>query len=475
LLLIFNLPEKTPIMINKTGRNDPCPCGSGKKYKQCCLTKTQETSATKKAHEGAIERAVEWLMSRHKPAVTQAISEMIFADFSDDEQDALNSLDDQIWQSIQLNATECLIAEGEILVKDEYRRVTDLLLGFGGPLFTAGQRQWIEQMSDRPLRMYDITDVTPGQQITLCDALDTNALPIIVHEKSGSQSSLLGTQIGVRIMRVDDHYELSGSAYPYSRLASTEVMSALKEAENDLLDEPEELAGFISFIIRRKWIEQYIRPIQMPTFVDTQTGEPILLVSDHYLVKDWDSLTDAISGKKDVEGDATSGWTRLKECKDGLMRPLTTVNISAGKDKLEVFHNTQKKADTGRKWFEKLAGNSVEFTAREVSDPKGMMNNMPSSKAPTSIPSQPELPPDVLADVIEQAIHRMYANWSDEAIPALDGKSPKQAMATPAGMERVKGLIRSYEAGELKQAEEQQRRVISYAFLWNAVGLTEHL
>lgn len=24
---------------NKTGRNDPCPCGSGKKYKKCCLDK----------------------------------------------------------------------------------------------------------------------------------------------------------------------------------------------------------------------------------------------------------------------------------------------------------------------------------------------------------------------------------------------------------------------------------------------------
>ena len=24
----------------KPGRNDPCPCGSGKKYKQCCLLKT---------------------------------------------------------------------------------------------------------------------------------------------------------------------------------------------------------------------------------------------------------------------------------------------------------------------------------------------------------------------------------------------------------------------------------------------------
>ena len=28
-------PGKTPKAI-KTGRNDPCPCGSGKKYKKCC-------------------------------------------------------------------------------------------------------------------------------------------------------------------------------------------------------------------------------------------------------------------------------------------------------------------------------------------------------------------------------------------------------------------------------------------------------
>ena len=25
--------------MGKIGRNDPCPCGSGKKYKQCCLLK----------------------------------------------------------------------------------------------------------------------------------------------------------------------------------------------------------------------------------------------------------------------------------------------------------------------------------------------------------------------------------------------------------------------------------------------------
>ena len=28
--------KKTPKKVKKIGRNDPCPCGSGKKYKQCC-------------------------------------------------------------------------------------------------------------------------------------------------------------------------------------------------------------------------------------------------------------------------------------------------------------------------------------------------------------------------------------------------------------------------------------------------------
>jgi preprotein translocase subunit SecA len=28
-----------PAVSNKIGRNDPCPCGSGKKYKMCCMNK----------------------------------------------------------------------------------------------------------------------------------------------------------------------------------------------------------------------------------------------------------------------------------------------------------------------------------------------------------------------------------------------------------------------------------------------------
>lgn len=35
-------------MAEKPGRNDPCPCGSGKKFKQCCLNKIGSSGIKKK-------------------------------------------------------------------------------------------------------------------------------------------------------------------------------------------------------------------------------------------------------------------------------------------------------------------------------------------------------------------------------------------------------------------------------------------
>jgi hypothetical protein len=38
------------VMSNKPGRNDPCPCGSGKKYKRCCL-QTEEAAARERTQQ----------------------------------------------------------------------------------------------------------------------------------------------------------------------------------------------------------------------------------------------------------------------------------------------------------------------------------------------------------------------------------------------------------------------------------------
>jgi tetratricopeptide (TPR) repeat protein len=33
---IFPAEKTAPVRVEKVGRNEPCPCGSGKKYKKCC-------------------------------------------------------------------------------------------------------------------------------------------------------------------------------------------------------------------------------------------------------------------------------------------------------------------------------------------------------------------------------------------------------------------------------------------------------
>ena len=39
------------------GRNDPCPCGSGKKYKKCCLKKDEEARRAQEEAERAVRQA----------------------------------------------------------------------------------------------------------------------------------------------------------------------------------------------------------------------------------------------------------------------------------------------------------------------------------------------------------------------------------------------------------------------------------
>ncbi len=40
-----------PMKTHTVGRNDPCPCGSGKKYKKCCLGKDEQDSPARGAAE----------------------------------------------------------------------------------------------------------------------------------------------------------------------------------------------------------------------------------------------------------------------------------------------------------------------------------------------------------------------------------------------------------------------------------------
>lgn len=87
----------------KTGRNDPCHCGSGKKYKRCCLEKDEAAvSAAAQARQAAsVERAralLDALDESFGPdfdgldEATNAVVDMIHAGKLDEAEAAANDL-----------------------------------------------------------------------------------------------------------------------------------------------------------------------------------------------------------------------------------------------------------------------------------------------------------------------------------------------------------------------------------------------
>ena len=163
----------------------------------------------------------------------------------------------------------------------------------------------------------------------------------------------------------------------------------------------------------------------------------------------------------------------MLDCADGQQRSLAAINLSKRPDGLEVFYRTQRMADAGRGWFDTLAGGMVTFVERQAVDPKqAALPEVAKAAAGNLIDKLSPADGARLAEAYEQMLKRLYANWGDEAIPALDGKTPRHAMLAPAGLERVKGLLRSYEANEASLAQQQGRGEISFAFLWERLGLT---
>lgn len=432
-------------------------------------------------HEDAARVAISWLAERHRKGWRHAFEELLDHWRPDGPEDG-RQLDEEGMTMVSINAGEWLIARGQIHARGGLRDINAYLLGRDGPYLTPGQKAWIGQLRERPLHLYRVTDVRPGVGLTLVDELDAQAEPQAVRERSGSLSARPGMLMGARIMQVGDatdgHQELSGAIYAFARLRETQVLTQVRQVlagASTMQLHADNIRDLAEAEIARAWMAQWFEPAPLPQIRDAATGDPMLLVTDHYRVRDAAALADALAAQPDVSGDARRSWHRETRDGDGQLRSLATINPGREADRIEVFCRTQRLADEGRAWFEALAGSAVQHLTREISDPAGSMARADEAgdidKPAESTPPASGLSPEVLAQALEQVVRRHYAHWCDETIPALGGLTPRQAITTPTGLERVKGLLREYEDGERRQCAAQGRPALSYQFLWDALGI----
>ena len=359
-------------MSSKTGRNEPCPCGSGRKYKLCHGRDPGAEAADDGTNANAAKRALDWLGNRHRKALERETTDLLFEDLWPEDGPHPEDVDLQLMGQIQININEWLLAAGSIEIRKEMHPLNTLLLAAGGPPLNPAQREFIRQLGAVPLGLYYVTEVTAREGLTLVDALDSGQAPVFVHDVALSDSADPGLLLGCRILKFGDRHELSGSIYPFPQLGAAHAVDGVREHmkhEDIEANEANERMYEQGWAIMALWFEHVLIPADPQALIDASTGEPLVFVTDHYRVVDRETLKAALDGCAALQVDASGAWVKLSKGDDGAMR--TQLNITRGKveSRLEVFYRTESLADAGRPWFEAVAGNSVKHLSREQSDP----------------------------------------------------------------------------------------------------------
>jgi len=451
--------------MEKISRNEPCPCGSGRKYKKCCLLKEDELTSRHREEGTAVSRALDWLAQHYPQQVSEALDTEFFGALEETERDRLSKLSPSLQEMVHINSHEWLINDACIEVKGERTPVRELLLGSGGLLLAPAGREWLKAMGKRPLSLYEVQQVTPGVGIELADLLRPETAPVWISERSASRSLVRLDIFGTRLIRRDDGFVMSGAAYPFARVEGLacrdEILREMKGVSwnSDLARE------VVSCHITDQWLEGLIAKRPLPTLVDTSTGEPIMLTTDHYRVRDWQELGALLARQPDVEGDRKEGWVRFTPLEGEIRRSRAALNPK-GNDTLEVFCRTLKLAEDTRQWLGNLAGNVLSYQIREMVDPR-------SEKALESAPASPqaEIPPEIASQLIHNYLSKFYANWTEEIIPALGNKTPRQAIKTKKGRQAVIDLLKSYEHGEARRVKNQGGEPFDFGFLWERLEI----
>lgn len=470
--------------MTKIGRNDPCPCGSGKKYKKCCMARERERrrAAAESPSEAATRRAIAWLYDSHEEQVRDGFEEFLSC-VGPVDLAAIEDLPEEMMGVVLINFHEWFLADGVLWLEDGEVPVRDLLLGPSGPRFPVREREWMEAFLGTPLGLYEVVEARPGEGLRLRDLIHPEEEPMWVEERTASETLVPGNALGARPVPLAGVWRFSGALYGLDpdRIEVPDLVRELREdIELEAEGDPEVERQILAYAIPSEWLTLLLEragllgaeTMGVPELVDSVQGDPILFVSDLYRVRDWQRLEDALAAREDVEGDRERGWVRFEDLGEGGRRLLVSLGTDpeeAPDADLEVTAITRSRADVGRGWLEAVAGDALEFIAREATDPREELGKR--GALPAGPPDEGGPVSGMSTEMMEQVYRAQYRNWADDRIPALGDKTPRQAMRTKAGREQVIGLLELYEDNERRMARQDDREPASLEFLWREIGL----
>lgn len=456
--------------MNDVGRNDPCPCGSGKRHTRCCLAHAEAIDLTwqrlRRAEGRLIDKTLTFARKHYQSdVILRAWDAFSLGDESNLADDPMFESSFVPWFVFNWVPDPALVADDTLPAGIP---LSLQMLALQPDQFDEFETRFTHAMCGRPFSFYSVTAVEPGRGLTLKDILTQRERTVL--ERSASATVTRGGILFTRLLEMDGVAIMCGCAPLVipgdEHLRLLDLRHELTRRRTPMT---EEQVHTHAEALRDTYFEiaDRLDHPQLPTLCNTD-GDPLLPQTLHFDLRcspqaAFDRLRSLSLERTDEQcmenprydaGGALRAvrfaWLKHGNAKhaDWDNTILGTVRIDGARLTVEV--NSQPRGNHIRREVERRLADDVSYRTTVVESlEKGIEDRLSrpeTAKERRAREAHERL--NALPEVREQlrvmaAAH--WERWLDGKIPALRNRTPRQASRTAEGRERLDALLQSFE------------------------------
>jgi SEC-C motif len=470
----------------RIGRNDPCPCGSGKKYKKCCLVSVEDADFQYRRWRQVEARLIPRLTAFTFEALGSEIVAEAWRHFNDDE--FVEEFDPQ--SSMTMVFMPWLLFSWIFELKPpgsaEFTRTTIAeRFVLKNPTSLSSDEEMLLRSAIRcPFTLCEVVDVKPGVGMTQFDLFRRIKYEVV--ERSASQTLKRGEIIYCATTDLGGiRSNIGTSPYALRPTAKRDVMK-LRRWMVDEIGKDEISAEHLHEFeqdIRGLYLDILEGMFAPPSLANTD-GDPIVpqkLYFDiesadgafHCLkdlaegVSESDLLTDASIVDK-VIVKAEIPWQGGSEtAKKRLGGAVLLGSLKIEKDRLIVEVNSKERAAAIRQLIDERLGNNARYVTTLIEPIESRVEEMwEAAMAGSDRPATDGMRlnkedadsisgnDEELREVMKAMAQKQWQAWFDLPVPALDDMTPREAAKTEEGRELLESLLLYYEINRTKSIDD---------------------
>ena len=444
----------TPVVAKaKPGRNEPCWCGSGKKYKKCHLTADEEAQrsgapATKdpaaepvhvKLHRELMRHTTDWHSASDFAEGSQLYFDRPAEELEDQDPDVLGGFFEWYIYDFRPRSTRRTLLE-------EYLRRR------GGEL-TGAERELLQSWMKARFSLWEVQRVEEGNGLEIKDLLEGGGF--FVHDVSCSRSMARWDCVMARVHESGGVWYFAGNGLGVPRNLMRQFMERIERQSREAGQAPAAFVRTNSHCWHRvvhEMAQEQLAGLRMVNF----EGDAVEFCAASYEVIDRGEVLKALEAagpfddRQDLPDVCSFAW--LEADAGGQGRSYGSIEIRDVNLRLEC--NSRKRLEMGRRLVEEHAGRWLRHLGDSFESQDEFKRKALDPKAPKKARPPSGIPPEVERENLGKLKAEHYARWVDERLPALDGQTPKEAARSKTGRRALEDLLRTMENGEERSRRE---------------------